>query len=150
MNSEYVQKLEYFCSYQERCHAEVLQKMIDLKIPYAERDEIIVYLIENNFLNETRFAQAFARGKHNIKKWGRNRIVNELKLRKISSYNIQQALKEIDEDAYKTTFLELSQKQWESTIEKNILKKKKKVTDFLLRKGFESEWVYNYINEQIK
>lgn len=150
MNSEYVQKLEYFCSYQERCHAEVLQKMMDLKIPYAERDEIIVYLIENNFLNETRFAQAFARGKHNIKKWGRNRIVNELKLRKISSYNIQQALKEIDEDAYKTTFLELAQKQWESTIEKNILKKKKKVTDFILRKGYESEWIYNYINEQIK
>ena len=148
MNSEYKQKLEYFCAYQERCHSEVLQKMMDLNVPYAERDEIMVHLIEHNFLNETRFAQSFARGKHSIKKWGRNRIVNELKFRKISSHNIQLALKEIPEDAYEATFLELAQKQWQSVTEKNILKKKKKVADFLLRKGYESQWIYDFINQQ--
>ena len=148
MNSEYKQKLEYFCGYQERCHSEVLQKMMDLNVPYDQRDEIMVHLIEHNFLNETRFAQSFARGKHAIKKWGRNRIVNELKFRKISAYNIQQALKEINEEAYEATFLELSEKQWQSVTEKNSLKKKKKVADFLLRKGYESAWIYDFINRQ--
>mgnify|MGYP006166929929 CR=1 FL=1 len=148
MNPEYKQKLEYYCAYQERCHSEVLQKMNDLNIPFSERDEIMVHLIEHNFLNETRFAQSFARGKHSIKKWGRNRIVNELKLRKISSYNIQQALKEIEENSYEIAFQELAQKQWQSVTEKNILKKKKKVADFLLRKGYESQWIYDFINQQ--
>lgn len=99
-------KLEQFCAYQERCHKEVEEKLRGgmRMIPQAI-DQIIVHLIEENYLNEERFAQSFARGKFNIKKWGgKNRIVQELKMRRISPYNIKAALKEIDEDIYLETF----------------------------------------------
>lgn len=140
--SELKQKAERFCAYQERCHKEVVQKLYDLGAKSDETNEIIVYLINNNFLNEERFARSFARGKHNIKKYGKIRIVNELKFRNISSYNIKKALEEISDEQYENTFLELSEKTWYSITEKNPLKKKKKFCDFLLRKGYESDLVY--------
>ncbi|MCG2612179.1 RecX family transcriptional regulator [Flavobacterium sp. SM15] len=141
------QKLEYYCSYQERCHAEVEEKLRSMKMIPQAIDIIIVHLIENNFLNEERFALSFARGKHNIKKWGKVRIINELKFRNISKYNIDKALKEISTTEYHTTFHELAEKQWESITEKNLPKKKKKFCDFLLRKGYESNLVFEKLNE---
>ena len=144
------QQLEHYCAYQERCHEEVSQKMYDLKIPFEERDEIIVHLIEHNFLNEERFAQAFARGKHSLKKWGRVRIVRELEFRKISSYNIKTALKEINNDEYTQSFSDLAEKQWETCRESHFLKKKKKVLDFLFRKGYEKELVYDFLSTKNK
>ncbi|RYE12796.1 MAG: hypothetical protein EOP45_22275 [Sphingobacteriaceae bacterium] len=109
-------------------------------------DAIVVYLIENNYLNEERFACAFARGKHRIKNWGRTRIVNELKARNISEYSIKSALKEIDADEYISTFDELAEKQWQAIKEKNIYKKKKKFVDYFLRKGFESSMIYDKVS----
>jgi len=85
---EALQKLEHFCAYQERCHDEVIAKLQSLKMTSEEIDFIVVKLIEDNFLNETRFACSFARGKHRIKHWGKIRITNELKARHISSTNI--------------------------------------------------------------
>lgn len=140
--SQLKQKAERFCVYQERCHKETVRKLYDLGASQQETDEIMVYLIENNFLNEERFAKSFARGKHSIKKYGKIRIINELQFRNISSYNIQKALEEISDEEYHITFEELSAKAWHSISEKNRLKKKKKFCDFLLRKGYESELVY--------
>ena len=77
-------KLEHFCAYQDRCHNEVIQKMRGMAIDSNTIDEIVVYLIQNQFLNEERFACSFARGKHRIKNWGNIRIINELKARNIS------------------------------------------------------------------
>ena len=92
-------KLEYYCSYQERCHQEVVQKLYDLGMKSNEADAIVVHLLQNNFLNEERFARSFARGKFRIKQWGKIRIVNELKQRQISAANIKCGLTEIsDED----------------------------------------------------
>lgn len=143
---DFKQKLENYCAYQDRCHQEVIQKMFDLKVPYEDKDEIIVHLIEHNFLNEERFAKSFARGKHNIKKWGRIRIVRELEMRQISSYNIKTALKEIDESEYLSTFDEICKKKWNTTLETNLLKKKKKVSYYLFRLGYEKELIYDFIN----
>ena len=140
-------KLEHYCAYQERCHEEVIQKLWSMKIDTVTRDEIIVYLIENNYLNEERFACSFARGKHRIKQWGKIRIVNELKFRKISPYNINTALKEITSEEYETTFHKLAENHWELMRENNVLKKRKKFCDFLLRKGFESNLVYEKVKE---
>ncbi|SRR5690606_35379224 len=140
--AELTKKAERFCAYQERCHKEVVQKLYDLNAQKEEIDEIIVHLIEHNFLNEERFAQSFARGKHSIKKYGKIRITNELKFRNISSYNIKKALKEISDPIYEKTFSELSEKAWHSITEKNPIKKKKKFCDYLLRKGYESDLVY--------
>lgn len=144
---EAIQKLEHFCAYQERCHAEVTSKLYDLKMTVEEMDQIIVHLIQENFLNETRFACSFARGKHRIKHWGKIRITNELKFRQISNANITLALKEISAEEYQNTFDELSERCWHSIIEKNSLKKRKKFCDYLLRRGYESNLVYDKLKE---
>lgn len=144
---EALQKLERFCAYQERCHDEVVSKLYSLKMTSDEIDSIVVQLIENNFLNETRFACSFARGKHRIKNWGKIRITNELKLRNISSTNINLALKEISNEEYFETFENLSERCWNSIQEKNNLKKRKKFCDYLLRRGYESNLVYEKFKE---
>jgi regulatory protein len=140
-------KLEHFCAYQERCHQDVIQKMRGMAIDSNTIDEIVVYLIQNQFLNEERFACSFARGKHRIKFWGKTRIINELKVRNISQTIITIALKEITTEEYFTTFENMAIRIWENSTEKNVLKKRKKFCDYLLRKGFESQLVYEKVKE---
>jgi regulatory protein len=135
-------KMERFCAYQERCHFEAIYKMRNLGLNSSEIDEVMAHLIDGNFINEERFARTFARGKHRIKHWGISRIVNELKARHISQYNITAALKEIDADEYDNTFNTLAEKYWERLTERHPLKKRKKFCDFLLRKGYDSNLIY--------
>ncbi len=144
---EALQKLEHFCAYQERCHDEVVDKLYSLKMTRDEIDTIVVQLIEGNFLNETRFACSFARGKHRIKHWGKIRITNELKARNISSTNITLALKEISPEEYFETFENLADRSWNNISEANLLKKRKKFCDYMLRRGFESNLVYEKVKE---
>jgi regulatory protein len=144
---EAIQKAEHFCAYQERCHEEVVAKLHSMKMDSDEIDQIMVHLIAENFLNEERFACSFARGKHRIKQWGKIRIVNELKFRKIAQTLINTALKEITPEEYLDTFHALAERHWESIRETNELKKRKKFCDFLLRKGFESTLVYEKVKE---
>ena len=139
-------KLEHYCVYQDRCYEEVQQKLKSLNMIPLAADAIIVHLIEHNFLNEERFACSYARGKFRIKHYGKRRIVNELKMRGISKYNINKALKEINEEEYIETFNALAEKQWNSITGSSILNKKKKLTDYLLRKGFENSLIYDKIN----
>lgn len=140
-------KIEHYCAYQERCHNEVEQKLRTMKMDSEEISVIISHLINDNFLNESRFACSFARGKHRIKHWGRVRIVNELKFRNISTYNINLALKEISQQEYAETFHKLAEKHWESIRESNTSKKRKKFCDYILRRGFESNLVYEKLKE---
>jgi len=140
-------KLEYYCSYQDRCHQEVVQKCCDLGMNSDEVDAIVVHLLQYNFLNEERFARSFARGKHRIKWWGKIRIVNELKQRHVSAPIIKLALTEISEEAYHETFDKVAEKHWETIRETNVQKKKKKFCDYLLRKGWESNLVYEKLKE---
>lgn len=140
--SEAIQKLEHFCAYQERCHDEVVTKLKVMNMIPQAVDVVVVHLIENNFLNEERFACSFARGKHRIKSWGKIRIINELKFRHISRFNIERALKEISAEEYAATFHKLAETQWVNIRETNVLKKRRKFCDFMLRKGFESNLVY--------
>lgn len=136
-------RLERYCAYQERCHKEVQQKLYEMRMIPLAIDEIIDHLLRHNFLNETRFAQTFARGKFRTKKWGRNRIVNELKMRQISKFNIKIALKEIPDSEYIKTFEALAEKRMQQlSSEKNLQKKRKKLADYLFYRGWESELVY--------
>lgn len=146
---EATRKLEGYCAYQERCYKEVNQKLRDMGMIPDAIDQIVSHLIRENCLNEERFAQSFARGKFNIKKWGRNRIVNELKQRQISEYNIKTALKEIEEDAYQTTLDAVALKRLESIKEPNKQKRRKKLADYLLYRGWESHLVYEKLKELI-
>ncbi|RMB56447.1 RecX family transcriptional regulator [Dokdonia sinensis] len=142
--------IERYCAYQERCHQEVGQKLREMRMIPVAIDEIIAHLIEHNFLNETRFAQAFARGKFRHKQWGRVRITRELKARKISTYNIKLALKELEDDAYFETFDTLSRKRYEQlSTETDKYKKRKKIADYLLYRGWESHLVYDRVKELV-
>lgn len=144
---EAIQKIEHYCAYQERCHQEVEQKLRNMKMDSDEIDHIIAHLINENFLNEERFACSFARGKHRIKHWGKIRITNELKFRGINQTLINIALKEISPEEYYSTFDTLANRNWESIMEKNALKKRKKFCDFMLRRGFESSLIYDKVCE---
>lgn len=146
---EVKRKLEQYCIYQDRCHKEVEQKLNEYNLISEAKDIILLHLLEHNFLNEERFSKSFARGKFRIKKWGRQRITRELKFRNISQYNINTALKEIDEKDYMETLHQLIQKKSNSVTETNVFKRKKKVVDFLLYRGFESNLVYTIVNEEI-
>ncbi|MGV9004180.1 regulatory protein RecX [Flavobacterium sp.] len=136
-------KLEYYCSYQERCHQDVEQKLYSFQLTADERNEIIVKLIADNYLNEERFASLFTISKLHQKKWGKVRIKIELKARKISDYLINQSLKQIPDEEYQNTFDTLSEKYYDTLLEKNAFKKRKKFCDYLLRKGWESDLVYS-------
>ena len=94
---EALAKIQRYCAYQVRCHQEVRTRLLDMGVYADWLEEIIVQLIEENFLNEERFARSFARGKFRIKQWGRNRIRQELKKRNISAYCIRMAMEEIEE-----------------------------------------------------
>ncbi|GIJ94290.1 regulatory protein RecX [Capnocytophaga stomatis] len=140
-------KLEAFCAYQERYHKEVIDKLQKMRMIPIAIDEIVVHLIQNNFLNEERFAKSFARGKFRYKKWGRIRIQRELKHRGLSAYIIQSALKEIDDEEYISVFDALAEKKQTEIKEKNTYKAKRKLADYLLYRGWESDLVYDKINE---
>ena len=112
-------------------------------------DLIVGHLIQENFLNEERFARSFARGKFKIKKWGKNRIVNELKHRDISKYNITTALKEIESKEYLNTFNALASKRLSEIREKDLQKRRKKLADYLLYRGWESGMVYEKVYELV-
>lgn len=144
---EATNKIEHFCAYQERCHEEVVQKLKSMKMDSQEIDTIMVHLITDNFLNEERFACSFARGKHRIKNWGKIRIVNELKSKKITQTLINIALKEISPEEYATTFHLLAERHWEFIREINLLKKRKKFCDYMLRRGFESNLVFEKVKD---
>jgi regulatory protein len=112
----------------------------------SEETSVVISHLINNFINESPFACSFARGKHRIKNWEKYESC-ELKFRNITSYNINLALKEISQDEYLTTFDTVSEKQWETIRETNMLKKRKKFCDYLLRRGFESSLVYEKAKE---
>jgi regulatory protein len=147
---EATKKIESYCAYQDRCHKEVNGKLKEMGMIPLAIDTIIGQLIEDRFLNEERFAKSFARGKFNIKKWGKNRIVNELKFRNISKYNITTALKEIDPQEYLNTLDTLAIKRLGQISESNIQKRRKKLADYLLYRGWESHLVYEKLQELIK
>ena len=144
-------RLESYCAYQERCHKEVKQKLMEMKMIPEAQELIILHLLKHNFLNESRFAQAFAKGKFNHKKWGKQRIIRELKFRDISKYNIDLGLKEISEEDYTNTFNTLAEKRFlQLKAEKNLQNKRKKFADYLLYRGWESFLVWDKVRELIK
>jgi regulatory protein len=144
---EIKRKLEQYCVYQDRCHKEVEQKMWEFSLIPEAKELILLSLMKDNFLNEERFSKSFARGKFRIKSWGKQRIVRELKFRDISAYNIKTALKEIDEDEYLKTIYRITENRNDVISEANIYKIKKKLIDFLMRKGFENDLIFKTVND---
>lgn len=145
--NEALKKLEHYCAYQERCHQEVEKKLHEFFLIDEAREKIIIHLISENYLNETRFSQSFARGKFNIKHWGKLRIKRELKQRRISEYNIKKGLQEIEDNAYLTSFHELAERKWENLSNESIPKAKQKLINYLQYRGWESHLIFEKITE---
>lgn len=138
-----------FCAYQERCHQEVLEKLGKLGVYGVEADELVARLIELGYLNEERFARAFAGGRFRIKHWGRQRIRRELALRKVSAYCIEMAMEEIPEDQYCEVLERLSETKWNQLTEKNVLIRRNKTATYLIGKGFEPSLVWDKLRHKI-
>ncbi|MGB3774687.1 MAG: regulatory protein RecX [Leeuwenhoekiella sp.] len=144
------EKLENYCTYQDRCHKEVRNKLFTMRMIPEAIDLITIHLIEEKYLNEERFARSYARGKFKTKKWGKVRIIRELRSREISRRNIDLALQEIDDATYISTFEELAKKRIDQLDnEKNKLKKKKKFADYLQYRGWPMHWIYDKAKELI-
>ena len=136
-----------FCAYQERTQQEVRDKLYGEGLIMDEIEEIIVRLIQENFLNEERFAKAYAGGKFRMKKWGRRKIRNGLKLRGLSDYCIRKGMGEIEEEDYLRTLQELILKKSGEIKEKNPLIRRNKLSRYLIGKGYEPELVWEKILE---
>ena len=139
-------KIQQYCSYQERSHAEVKEKLYGFGLFKADVEELISTLIEEDYLNEERFACHFARGKFRLKNWGRVKIIYELKQKKVSAFNIKKALQEIDETEYATVLQKLVAKKWQSLKGEQYMNRQVKTMNYLLQKGFEP----NVVHEAVK
>ena len=142
-----LQKIKQYCSYQERCHSEVKQKLYSYGLYKREIEEIIADIIENNYLNEERFAVQFAGGKFRIKHWGRKKIQHELQQKGISTYIIKLALKELNDPAYLKTLQTLASRKWNSLANEQYLNRQAKTHAYLLQKGFEPALISQAINQ---
>lgn len=145
---EALEKLRKYCAYQERSHEDVVQKMWDLKIPEDWRDDIVLSLMQENFLNEERFARTFVRGKFNIKKWGRVKIVEGLKKHRVSPQCIKLGLSEIDEDTYLQVLKDTIDEKRSRLKEKNQWKRKSAIYRFAIQRGFESSLINQALNKR--
>jgi regulatory protein len=130
-------KIKHYCAYQERSHAEVKDKLYKYGLRKDDVETIISRLIEENYLNEERFAKQFAGGKFRLKKWGRVKISYELKQKRISQYNIKQGLEEIDEEQYQSLLRKLVADKWQKLKNEQHINRQVKTQQYLLQKGFE-------------
>lgn len=141
-------KLMKYCAYQERCFAEVEAKLANLGLYDDEAGEVIIELSRSGFLDEERFARAFVRGKFRLKKWGRRKIANELRQKKISEYCVIEGFKEIEDTEYREVLQDLATTYWEKLrAEKNVWAKRKKTGSYLLQKGYEPELINALLKE---
>lgn len=143
--NEAIEKMKRYCAYQERCQSEVRQKLHGLELNNDEIENVLCSLIEQNFINEERFAKTFVRGKFRQKKWGKVKIKQHLKQKQISAYCIQTGLEEIDTESYKNTLDLVLLKKEKLLIDENDFTKKQKLAKHAINKGFESDLVWESI-----
>ena len=145
--NEIEQKLKRYCSYQDRCHNEVEKKLKEFDLIEEAKNKILFNLINENYLNESRFSENFVRGKFKIKNWGKIKIVQELKSRNISDLNIKRGLMEIDEVEYKNKLENIFNKKLSSLGNQSVINKKKKIFSYLSYRGWETNLIYEKINQ---
>lgn len=139
-------KMQSWCAYQERCQQDTRNKLYELGLWPEAIENIIVKLIEDNFINEERFAMQFAKGKFNIKKWGRIKIKQELKQKRVSDYCLKKALQQIDEEEYIAMLTKVIATKKRLITEKNPIKLKFKLATFAISKGYERDLVFDVLN----
>lgn len=139
-------KIEQYCAYQERSQQEVRDKLYDMGLHQKEVEELISELVVDNFLNEERFAITYARGKFRIKHWGKIKIKQSLKLKRVSDYCIKKALKEIDGDEYLEVLKKVMIKKSEKIKDKDPYIRKNKIAQYLASRGFEQDLIWDILS----
>jgi regulatory protein len=147
--AEALAKIHRYCAWQERSHKEVKTRLYDYGLYASQVDEILSQLITDGFLNEERFARAYAGGKFRMKKWGKLKIKNELEFLGLTKNCIQRGLKEIEPADYSKTLKALIKKKSAESKEENIFKKRDKVARFAIGKGYEPEMVWEYVRDLV-
>jgi regulatory protein len=142
-------KIYRYCAYQERCHQEVKNKLYELGLNTSQVNELLAHLIAEGFLNEERFAKAFAGGKFRLKKWGKLKIEHELQARGLTPNCIRIALREIDDSAYQKTLSQLVRKKIEEYPAENLFKLRHKIAKAIILKGFEPDKVWEEVKTQL-
>lgn len=145
--SQALLKSAHYCAYQERCQKEVRAKLAEWGLWGVDAENIVLQLIEQNYLNEERFARAFAGGKFRTKQWGRNKIKIELRQREISDYCLSKAMLEIDGDDYLKVLEAEAIKKLKGTKDKDTRVKKLKASRYLIGKGFEPDLTWDVLNK---
>lgn len=150
LNPQIVEKIKHYCAYQERCHSEVRYKLVDLGARGDELEEIIILLVEENYLNEERYAQAIVRGKFKYSHWGIVKIKDFLKQKGVSEYCIKKGLKEIDQNEYFEAIVKMAIKKGNSLQnEPNLWTKQQKIMRYLIQRGFEIPLVQEIVKDNI-
>ncbi len=139
-------KAEHYCAYQERSQQEVRSKLYEWGVYPSVIEQIITRLIGDNFLNEERFAKAYALGKFNQNHWGRIKIKQGLKLKRVSDKLINKALQSLDGDKYMEVLEQMLVKKADKIIEREPYKRRYKLQQYAMSRGFEND----LINEVLK
>ena len=138
-------RMQRYCAYQERCHKEVRSKLLDIEVYGDDLEEIIMALVQEDYLNEERFARSFARGKFRLKQWGKMRITAELKRRDISDYCQRKAMTEIDQEEYLETAQKLGEKLMQEYSHQSEYVRKQKVIRRMATRGFEFDLIHSVL-----
>ena len=141
-------RLQKYCAYQDRCHSEVRSKLLDIGCYGDDLEEVMCDLIAENFLNEERFARSYAGGKFRQKKWGRIKIKQELKFKRISAYCMKKAMEEVPDADYEDTMRSLLRKKARTVRAKNQFEKNGKLAAYLMQKGYESYLIWEILKSE--
>lgn len=142
--SEAKSKIMKYCAYQERSHLEVKNKLIEMGLPYADIDEVLLFLMKNNFLNEARFSNAFVGGKFRTKAWGKNKIKQELMRKGVTPNLIEKSIQaELSDADYLEKLKLLLEKKWGLLGQAKDLNTKGKLFRYALQKGYEQDLIIN-------
>ncbi len=139
-------RIKKWCDLQERAQAEVKEKLRSWNVAPSDADQIIVELIEENYINEIRFAKAYTSGKYRIKRWGWRKIEMGLKSKKISSYCIAEAKKEIDDEEYKENLKKVIETKLKTVSGKSDWEKKQKVLKYAVSRGYSFDDAKEYLD----
>jgi len=139
--------IRFYCAKEDRCQQQVMDKLLGYGVSVGVSEEILLELIQEKYVDEERYARSFCSGKFKIKKWGRRRIIFELKKKRVSELCIQKGLEEIDEVAYLHTLQQLLEKKKDLTKDTNQFIRKKKMVDYVVRKGYESDLVWEAVHK---
>jgi len=138
---ELADKARRFCAFQERCSSETKRKIKSMGANPLQTEFIITLLQDEGYLNDERFARAYAHGKFSNNRWGLNKIRHELISRNIDEAIISSALQEIDETTYREELQKLIEKKCNELKSRGVKNMKEKLVAFCVQKGYEYDLI---------